>query len=464
MANGRIEGVLRHADSTHQAALERWFALLRIPSVSAQPAHAADCAAAAEWVRAELAELGFEAALHATPGQPCVLAHHPGPGGNAPHLLYYGHYDVQPPEPLELWTTPPFEPTRTQGPHGERVVARGAVDDKGQVCTWLAAFRAWHAVTGGLPARVTVLVEGEEEVGSPNLEPFLLTQRAALAADAAVISDTNMWDIHTPAITTRLRGLVYVELTLRAATRDLHSGLYGGSALNALNLLTRILGDLHDTQGRVRLAGFYDRVRPVPPEQAASWGALGFDEREFLGQIGLLQPAGEAGLPALERLWARPTADINGLWGGYTGPGAKTVIPGEARAKLSFRLVPDQDPAAVLASFRRFVAERLPPGIEAAYEVFGQSPGIEVPTHSPLIAAARAALAEEYGREPVFVGSGGSIPVVESFKRVLGLDTLLMGFGLDDDQVHSPNEKFDLACFTHGLRAHIRLLGHLGPG
>ena len=457
----QTQPVLDHIEATLDAARERWFSFLRIPSVSAQPAHAGDCAAAAEWVREQLAAMGFTAAVHPTPGHPIVLGHHPGPGPDAPHLLFYGHYDVQPAEPLELWTSPPFDPALTEGPNGPQVVARGAVDDKGQVMMWLEALRAWHAVHGSLPVRVTALIEGEEEVSSENLEPFLTAHRDALCADVAVISDTGMWDKDTPALTTRLRGIAYVQVVIHAAARDLHSGIFGGSALNPCNLLARILADLHDEGGRVQLPGFLDGVAEVSPELAGQWAELGFDEGAFLGGIGLSVPAGEAGRTGLERLWARPTADVNGIWGGYAGPGSKTVIAAEAGAKVSFRLVPGQDPDRVVQMFRDFVHARLPADARADIEVFGTAPGIEVPSGSRFVQAARDVLAEEYGRPAVMIGSGGSIPVVESLRRLLGVDSLLMGFGLDDDQVHSPNEKFDWACFHHGLRAHARLLGRL---
>jgi acetylornithine deacetylase/succinyl-diaminopimelate desuccinylase-like protein len=455
--------VLRHIAATRGAAHGRLMDFLRIPSVSAQADHAKDCRAAADWAMRELAGIGFTTTLCETPGHPVVLAEHPGPAGDVPHLLYYGHYDVQPAEPLELWTSPPFDPVVVDGRHGPKIVARGAVDDKGQVSMWLEALRAWHDVAGGPPVRVTIVLEGEEEVGSVNLEGFLREHREKLAAaDVAVVSDTGMWDIDTPAITTRLRGLVYVEVRLQAASRDLHSGLFGGSALNPINALTRILGSLHDADGRVTLPGFYDDVEPVSAAQAAQWAALGFDEGAFLADIGLSAPAGEAGVPALHRLWARPTADINGIWGGYQGMGAKTVIAAEAGAKLSFRLVARQDPARVLANFQIWLDEHAPEGARIETEVFGIAPGFEVSADSPWVAAARRILAEEYGREAVLIGSGGSIPVVESFGRILGLDTLLMGFGLSDDQVHSPNEKFDVRCLDHGTNAHARLLGALG--
>ncbi len=466
--------VLDRLDAGLDAATARLLEFLRIPSVSAQRDHDPDCARAAEWVRAQLAAIGFEAGVHETPGQPIVLAHHAGIGGagndgagsggpgSGPHLLFYGHYDVQPAEPLEPWTSPPFEPVVVDGPHGPRVVARGAVDDKGQSLMWLEALRAWHDVAGGPPSRVTVLLEGEEEVGSPNLEAFLVAHRARLAADVAVISDTGMWDIDTPAITTRLRGLAYTQLTVRGPSRDLHSGMYGGSAPNPIAALARILGGLHEADGRVAVPGFYDGVAEPDPAQLAEWRSLGFDEAAFLGGIGVAPPAGrqdgERGRGALERLWARPTAEINGIWGGYQGPGSKTVIPAEAGAKVSFRLVPGQDPDRIVALFRSFVAGRAPAGVSVEVEAYSGSPGFEVASSSRWVTAARDALADEFGRPAVLIGCGGSIPVVEQLRRVLGIDSLLAGFGLEDDQVHGPNEKFELRCLHAGMRSHARLL------
>jgi acetylornithine deacetylase/succinyl-diaminopimelate desuccinylase-like protein len=460
-----VATVLRHVDASLEASRGRLFDLLRIPSISAQPAHKADCVRAAEWVRDQLSALGFRADVRPTAGHPVVVAHHAGPAGyQGPHVLFYSHYDVQPVDPLELWTSPPFDPQLVDGPRGRRFVARGAVDDKGQSMMFIEALRAWKETAGSIPARITMLVEGEEEVGSPSLEPFLTANRDELAADLALISDTGMWDVDTPAITTRLRGMTYAQVTLKAANRDLHSGLYGGSALNPINALTRILGELHDPDGRIQLPGFYDGVTPVSNAQRAQWDALGFDERAFLGTIGLDTPTGERGYSALERLWARPTADVNGIWGGYTGIGSKTVIASEASAKVSFRLVPNQDPDEVMQQFRRFVADRLPPGATVEFEEFTRSPGIEVNLESPWVRAAQAVLTEEYGRPAVLMGSGGSIPVVTSLRTVLGIDSLLMGFGLDDDQVHSPNEKFEQRCFHHGIRSHARLLARFAGG
>jgi acetylornithine deacetylase/succinyl-diaminopimelate desuccinylase-like protein len=460
-----VATVLRHVDASLEASRGRLFDLLRIPSISAQPAHKADCMRAAEWVRDQLSALGFRADVRPTAGHPVVVAHHAGPAGyQGPHVLFYSHYDVQPVDPLELWTSPPFDPQLVDGPRGKRFVARGAVDDKGQSMMFIEALRAWKETAGSIPARITMLVEGEEEVGSPSLEPFLTANRDELAADLALISDTGMWDVDTPAITTRLRGMTYAQVTLKAANRDLHSGLYGGSALNPINALTRILGELHDPDGRIQLPGFYDKVKPVSNAQRAQWDALGFDERTFLGTIGLDTPTGERGYSALERLWARPTADVNGIWGGYTGIGSKTVIASEASAKVSFRLVPNQDPDEVMEQFKRFVADRLPPGATVEFDEFTRSPGIEVNLESPWVRAAQAVLTEEYGRPAVLMGSGGSIPVVTSLRTVLGIDSLLMGFGLDDDQVHSPNEKFEQRCFHHGIRSHARLLARFAGG
>ena len=458
----KIDAVLARAEANLEAAQTRWIDWLRIPSISAQPKHAADCRAAAEYACGDLASLGFAASVRETAGHPVVVAHHPGPGGDVPHLLYYGHYDVQPADPVELWKSPPFEPALVDGPHGKRVYARGAVDDKGQVSMWLAAFRAWREETGGVPCRISVVIEGEEETGSVNFKPFVVAHRDELRADIVVISDTGMWDIHTPALSTSLRGMVYMQVDLRAANRDLHSGIYGGSALNPINALTHALGQLKNENGQIQVPGFYDGVRDISSRQANQWASLAFDERKFLGDIGLTEHYGEAGRGSLERLWARPTCDICGIWGGYAGPGTKTVIAAEAGAKVSFRLVPGQDPQNVIAGFEAFMHARVPVDAKLTLTVLGAGTGLEIPTDSPFVQSAAAALAEEYGRPAVMIGCGGSIPVVETMQRELGLDALLMGFGLDDDQVHSPNEKFEVTCFRHGLRSHARLLGKLG--
>lgn len=453
-----LDAVLAHIDANLDASRARWFDLLRIPSISAQPAHKPDCLRAAAHMRDLLAEMGFAARLSETKGLPGVIATHHHAGANAPRVLFYGHYDVQPADPLDLWHADPFAPQLVDHPDGPRIVARGAVDDKGQVMMVLEAIRAHLAVDKALPINLTILLEGEEECGSPSLEAMLEAERAALAADFVLVADTNMWNRSTPAITTSLRGLAAMELRIHGPNRDLHSGLFGGPALNPIRALTRILGDLFDENGVIRIPGFYDGMTEVPPDVLASWKATGFDDAAWLGAIGLTHASGERGHSVLEQNWARPTAEINGIYGGYQGDGSKTVIPAMAGAKLTCRLVPGQDPQGVVDGFRRFVNERLLPDARAEITVYGTSAGLTVPIDAPYVRAARTALEAEFGKPPVLAGCGASIPVVDAFERQLGLKTLLVGFGLDDDCIHSPNEKFELACFHRGMRAEARML------
>jgi acetylornithine deacetylase/succinyl-diaminopimelate desuccinylase-like protein len=457
---GSLSQALAALDAAEPAALDRLFALLRIPSISTDPAYAPHCRRTAEALAAMLTELGFTAAVHETGGHPAVLGHAPKPG--APHVLFYGHYDVQPVDPENLWTTPPFEPRLATLQDGRQAItARGAADDKGQVMTFLEACRAWRTATGDLPLGITVLIEGEEEDGSKHLPAFLEAHRADLAADLALVCDTGMWNADTPAVTIALRGLAYLEVTVEAADRDLHSGIFGGAAANPIHVLSRILAALHDETGRITLPGFYDGVAEPDAATLAQWRALDLTPATFLGPIGLAHPVGERDRLLIEMIQSRPTADVNGIWGGYTGEGAKTVIPARASAKISFRLVGDQDPDAVATAFETFVQSRLPADCRAHILRHKGSRAITLPATMPALAAARRALAEEWGREPVLIGAGGSIPIVGDFKRTLGLDTLLIGFGLDDDRVHSPNEKYDLRCFRQGARSWVRVLGHL---
>ena len=454
--------LLAEVDRAFDASTARLADFLRIPSVSTDPAYAGEVRRCAEWLVAELRGIGFEAEACATAGHPMVVAHHPGTGPGAasrPRILYYGHYDVQPADPVELWTSPPFEPSIVDGPRGRRIVARGAVDDKGQVMGIVEALRAWHALAGGPPCPVTLMIEGEEESGSASLDPFMESAKARLAADVCVVSDTGMWDAATPAITTRLRGLVYMEVKVHGPTRDLHSGMYGGAVPNPINVLARILADLHDADRRVTLPGFYDGVGEPAPATKAQWESLGFDERGFLGDIGLTEGLGERGRSTLERTWSRPTCDVNGISGGYEGKGAKTVIAAHATAKVSFRLVSRQDPERIAAAFEAFVRERLPAGCRAEFERHGANAAIEVSESSRFLAAAEAGLAGVFGRKPLLIGSGGSIPAVGSIGRILGVDALLVGFGLDDDCVHSPNEKFELVCYRNAIASHATMLG-----
>lgn len=451
--------VLERIDAQFDQAVDRLCALLRIPSVSTDPAHRSDTQRAARLLTDDLASIGFQAEVHDTPGQPMITAHWPGPASDAaPHILYYGHYDVQPPDPIDMWDSGPFEPTIADGPHGRRLIARGAVDDKGQLMTFIEAFRAWQAVHGELPVKVTVLLEGEEESGSPSLEPFLEANKEALAADVCMISDTGMWDIDTPAITYMLRGLVYVEVALHGPSHDLHSGMYGGAVINPANELTRILGELKDERGVVQIPKFYDDVLELSDAEADQWANLGFDEAAFLASAGLRTPVGEAGRTSIERIWSRPACDINGIWSGYTGQGAKTIIPARATAKLSFRLVPQQDPGKIYDGLVAFLNRRTPPDCRWEIKSHGGSRAVRVGTESPYLEAAMRGLESTFGRKPVLMGCGGSIPVVGSIQRILGFDSLLVGFGLEDDRVHSPNEKFELRCFEMGMKSQAAIL------
>ncbi len=455
-----LDDVLARIDANQSDALARLFALLAIPSVSADPAYFPACESAADWLVGELQGLGFEISKRATKGRPMVVGRAKAKRRDAPHVLFYGHYDVQPPDPLDLWTTPPFEPRLIDAPTGQRIVARGACDDKGQLMTFVEACRGFRE-TGGLPCDVSVLFEGEEETGSPSLPAFMAENAGELKADLMLVCDTGMRDRETPAITTMLRGLVLEEVFLRGASRDLHSGLYGGAAINPIRVLARIISDLHDENGAVALPGFYDGVEELPEEIAAQWRDLNFDDARFLGEVGLSVPAGEKGRSTLEMIWSRPTSDVNGIIGGYTGAGSKTVIPSAASAKFSFRLVGKQNPERIARDFRAFVKARLPADVRAEFIAHGASPALVLPTKSEALRRARRALEAEWGKPAVLVGSGGSIPVVGAFKRELNMDALMIGFGLEDDSVHSPNEKYELSSFRKGARSWARLLAAL---
>lgn len=457
-----LSAVLAHTDTTLNVSLERLFELLRIPSISTDPAFAPECRRAGQWLVDTLTELGFVADLRDTPGHPMVVAHHPGATPDAPHVLFYGHYDVQPVDPLDQWQTAPFEPSLKEYSPGRKVITgRGSADDKGQLMTFIEACRAYKAVSGSLPCRVTILFEGEEESGSPSLKPFLEANAAELKADCALVCDTNMWDANTPAISAGLRGLVGEQITITAADRDLHSGYFGGAAANPIHILSRILAGLHDDNGRVTLDGFYDGVEETPAEILAMWDTLGRTAEGFLGEVGLSVPAGEKGRSVLELTWSRPTAEVNGIIGGYTGEGFKTVIAAEASAKVSFRLVGKQDPVAIRAAFRAYVKARVPADCSVSFHAHGGSPAIQLPYDSPLLGTARDALSDEWPQPAVMIGMGGSIPIVGDFQNLLGMESLLVGFGLADDRIHSPNEKYELQSFHKGMRSWIRILSAL---
>jgi len=455
------ETVLQSLDADLPAATDRLFDFLRIKSVSTDPAFASECRRAADWLAGQLRELGYEASVRDTPGHPIVVGHAKAKRPDAPHVLFYGHYDVQPPDPLDLWTSDPFEPRLAAGAKGEEIVARGASDDKGQLMTFLEACRAFQR-NGGLPCHITFLFEGEEETGSPSLPDFFAANREELCEPAlALICDTGMWNAQTPAITTMLRGLAQEEVILEAADRDLHSGIFGGPVVNPIHVLAKIIADLHDAEGRVTLPGFYDGVAELPEEIAAQWRGLEFDEKAFLASVGVSRPAGERGRSVMEQAWSRPTCDVNGIIGGYVGPGAKTVLPGKASAKVSFRLVGSQDPEKVLDRFRAFVRERLPVDVRAEFVPHGASRALQLPFGSEALSRARRALREEWDKEAALVGCGGSIPIVGAFKRDLGMDSLMIGFALEDDRIHSPNEKYAYSSFKKGSRSWVRVLAAL---
>ncbi len=455
-----LDAVLSRIDQDIDQSVERLFALLRIASVSTDPAFKDQCRAAAEHVATDLKSIGFEATVRPTAGHPVVVGKSNGVAG--PRVLFYGHYDVQPVDPLNLWKTPPFEPRIETLPDGRKIiVARGACDDKGQAMTFIEACRAFKVVTGKLPLPITMMIEGEEECGSKNLFDFVRDNAAEFKLDLALVCDTAMWDQKTPAVTTSLRGLVYEDVKIICADRDLHSGVFGGAAQNPLRLLAEILGAMWDTNGRVAIPGFYDEVKELPADIKADLKGLNLTPEKFLAPIGLKAPSGEKDRMLIEMITTRPTAEVNGIIGGYTGEGAKTVIPGEASAKVSFRLVGEQNPQKIRDSFRAFVRSRLPADCKVEFGNFGLAPPIQLSFDNPALNKARAVLAEEWGHKAVAVGAGGSIPIVADFKSVLGMDSLLVGFALDDDRVHSPNEKFDLKCYHKGIRSWARILDAL---
>ncbi len=453
-----LDAVLARIDEDLPQAVDRLLDLLRIPSISTDPAFKPDCARAADWLVDDLKGLGFDASSRATPGHPMVVAHG---GTGTRHLLFYGHYDVQPVDPLALWDRDPFDPQVQDTAKGKVIRGRGSSDDKGQLMTFLEACRAWKAVHGTLPGKLTIFFEGEEESGSPSLIPFLKENADELTADIALICDTGLFESTAPAIVTMLRGLLGEELTIRGPDKDLHSGMYGGAAINPIRVLSRVLANLHDDTGRITIPGFYEGVTELPDEIRAQWQNLSFDHAKFLGDVGLSQPAGEQDRTPLEMIWSRPTAEINGIWGGYTGDGFKTVLPSEAHAKVSFRLVGHQDPFSIRENFRDWVVAQMPPDCTVEFHGHGNSPAGTMAIDDPAFEAARKALSEEWGRPAAYVGCGGSIPIAGYFKTYLGMDAMLLGFGRDDDQIHSPNEKYDMESFHKGIRSWARILAKL---
>lgn len=453
-----LDPVLAQIDTDLDHAVARLQSLLRIPSISTDPAYKDKCDLAADWLVGDLASIGFDASKRPTPGHPMVVAH---TGDAGPHVLFYGHYDVQPVDPLELWHSDPFDPQIEDTPKGKVIRARGSSDDKGQLMTFVEACRAWKTVHGTLPGRISIFFEGEEESGSPSLVPFMQANAAELKADIALICDTGLYDPQTPAIITQLRGLLGQEMTITGPNKDLHSGMFGGLAMNPARVLAKVIAALHDAEGRVTVPGFYDGVPEISADMAASWDALGFDHTAFLGEVGLSEPAGEKGRRPVEMLWSRPTCEVNGMISGYTGEGFKTVLPSKASAKISFRLVGTQDPTAIRDSFQAMVQSMIPADCTVSFKNHGASPASVMSTDNPAFEKARAALTDEWPHAAAYVGAGGSIPIAGHFKTVLDMDAMLIGFAKDDDAIHSPNEKYDLSSFHKGIRSWARILHSL---
>jgi len=450
-----LDQVLKTIDGRRDQSLAALKDFLSIPSVSTKPDHKGDMVRCATWLADQLRLGALDVSIMPTAGHPIVVAKNKLQPGR-PTVLLYGHYDVQPPEPLEQWVSPPFEPTTRDG----AVYARGAADDKGQVWCHVEAVTAWQA-HGGLPINLTFLIEGEEEIGSDNLEAFFKEHRDALKADIAVISDTNQFAKGVPAITYGLRGLCYAEVFITGPSHDLHSGLFGGAVPNPANILCDVIGSLHYRDGRVTIRGFYDDVLALTADEEDMWKKLPFSEAEFARSVGVPHGSGEKGFSSLERKWARPTCDVNGITTGYQGPGAKTIIPSMASAKISMRLVPNMDPAKIQRAFEQAIRSRCPDNVKVEIKWYGASEPVLVPMDSKPTQLAAEALKIGFGQQPTFMREGGSIPVVGLIKRVLGIDTLLVGFGLPDDRVHSPNEKFDLDALHGGTRTAAALYEQL---
>ncbi len=452
-----LDAVLAHIDKNLEPATDRLMELLRIESISTDSKYARECQKAADWLVKDLQSIGFTADSRQTPGHPMVVAHGEGDGT---HVLFYGHYDVQPVDPLNLWKNPPFEPAIEDTPNGKVIRGRGSSDDKGQLMTFVEACRAWKAVTGKLPTKISVFFEGEEESGSPSLVPFMKDNADELRADIALICDTGMVEPNTPTIVTMLRGMIKEEIKITGPSKDLHSGMYGGPAANPIHVLTKALAALHDN-GRVTLDGFYDDVPELPEQVAEQWRTLDFDAEKFLGDVGLSVPAGESGRSVLEQIWSRPTCEVNGIWGGYTGEGFKTVLPSEAHAKVSFRLVGDQDPDKIRTALRAHINAHLPADCTAEFVSESGTRAATMEISNPAFEAARAALSDEWGKPGVFAGCGGSIPIAGFFQDIVGVQSMLIGFGQDDDSIHSPNEKYDMRSFHKGMRSWARILDAL---
>jgi acetylornithine deacetylase/succinyl-diaminopimelate desuccinylase-like protein len=450
---------LEYATRHYQDELARLVEFLRIPSISTLPEHRGDMQRAAEWLAEHMRRIGLEeVAIYPTGGHPVVYGEWRHAGPEAPTVLVYGHYDVQPVDPLDLWNHPPFEPTIV----GDSLYARGAADDKGQLFIHLAAAEAFLKSAGALPVNVKYLFEGEEEMGSENLENFIQSHAELLAADVAVISDSHILGPDLPVIVYGLRGLIYLEVDVYGPARDLHSGIYGGAVHNPIQVLCEMLASLHDAEGHITIPGFYDKVRPLEEEERRELARVPFSLEQWLEETGVPAPYGEPEYTIVERTSARPTLEINGIWGGFTGTGTKTVLPAEAHAKVSMRLVPDQDPHEMFDLIKAHLQAIAPPTVRVEVRKLSYGDAAIVPRDIPAMQAARSAYRTVFGVDPIFMREGGSIPVVAMFQKILGIPTILLGFGLPDDNLHSPNEKFSLRSFSRGIETVIHFLTDLG--
>ena len=454
-----LELILQELDKSQKYAEMRLFELLRFKSISTNSKYRSDCFKAAEWLVKQLSDIGFSASIRRTAGNPMVVAHSDD-GANS-DLLFYGHYDVQPVDPEALWLTEPFEPVIQNTNDGPVIRCRGAADDKGQLMTFVEACRAIQTVERKLPCKISILFEGEEETSSPSLIPFLKKHAEELKSNHALVCDTGMWDAKTPSITNSLRGMLSEEITIQGPKKDLHSGLFGGAVPNPLTIMSKLISGLHTANGKVNIPNFYEGVEKTTVAVLEQWEKLNFSETDFLEKLGLSNSAGESGFSVLEKLWNRPTCEINGLWGGYIDEGFKTVIPSKAHAKISFRLVGQQDPEKIRKEFRKKLRKEIPSDFNITFSNHQGSKATHFSLDSKIMVAANEALTNEWGKEAVFVGGGGSIPIVKHFKEILGMETLLVGFSLDDDQIHSPNEKYNLTSFHKGARSWVRILNKL---
>ncbi len=454
-----MQTVIDHIHTNRDRYVSELKQFLAIESISALPAHQQDVRRCAEWTAGEMRRIGLEnVRLIETPGNPVVYGDWLHAADGAPTILFYGHYDVQPVDPIELWESPPFEATVRDG----EIYARGAADDKGQVFMHLKALEAHLVRQGRLPVNIKLIIEGEEEVGSVNLDAFIKAQASTLGCDVVVVSDSAMFDRGVPSICYGLRGLAYFQIDLRGTTSDLHSGVFGGAVANPAMVLAQVIAQMKDRGGRVKIPGFYDDVRPLADEERAAWRALPFNEKKYRNDLGAPKLFGESGYSVLERVWARPTLEVNGLLGGFTGAGSKTVIPAVAMAKISMRLVPDQDPDRIAQAFEAYLRKITPKTVELTLtRMHGGKPWIAAYDSAYFQAAARA-IEQGFGRAPVFCREGGSIPVVSTFQRELGVPAILFGVGLPDENAHAPNERLDLGNFHNGIVASAMLYEEIG--